>query len=157
MSLVKKLKSLVKKLSPVIVISLAIQTVAGVVLDNAPRPEPDSYAHPLADLIIYGAPIATACNNPLYPAGWNLSWVKTGIGLTILGVLPPILGLIEARLGHDPQIYQSDRFVGHLGTNVIAALAATALVGVSKQVSGYRAFTDTFTDKAALNCMLPMT
>lgn len=138
---------------PVIKVSLLVEIVLIFILWTAPKPQPEIYASLLG--AIFGAlpVVATLFEKSLYPAAWNLSWFKTGIALAFLGILPPIAGLVEARLGGDPQIFQSDRFPEHLTTNLASVLAATALLGLIRSISG---FTNSIADEAALNCVLPM-
>jgi hypothetical protein len=142
--------------SPVIRVSLLVEIVLVFVLQTAPKPQPDIYANWLG--AIFGALplVATLFGKSLYPAAWNLSLFRTGIALASLGILPPIAGPIEAWLGGDPQIFQSDRFALHLITNLASVLAATALLGLIRSTSGFSGFTNSFADKAALNCALPM-
>lgn len=139
--------------SPVIRVSLLMEIVLLFILQIAPQPQPEKYAAYLAGIFGILPLVATFFQKSLYPAAWNLSWIKTGIALAFLGILPPIAGRVEAWFGRDPQIYQSDRFALHLITNLASVLAATAILGLIRSISG---FTDSIADIAALNCVLPM-
>lgn len=143
-------------LSPVIRVSLLVEIVSIFVLQLAPKPQPEIYAVYLGAFFAVLPLAATFFGVSLYPAAWNLSWFRTGYVLTVLGILPPIAGPIQAWLVGDPQIFQSDRFVLHFISNLVAVVAATTLLGLIRSISGFGEFTDRFADKAALNCVLPM-
>jgi hypothetical protein len=153
----KKLMKMILAQSPVKIVALLVEGVfAAVILQVAPKPQPELCANILGAIFAFGPFMFTLFQMPLYPAAWNLSWRKTGIALIFLGILPPIAGIVEARLGGDPQIFQSDRFALHLITNLASVVAATALLGLIRSINGVSEFNRSFADKAALNCVLPM-
>ena len=54
------------------------------------------------------------------------------------------------------EVFAPDRFLGHLATNVVGALAAAAFVWVGRSTPGFSTFADDFKGDAAFNIVLPM-
>lgn len=145
--------------SPPIAVSLVVQAFLGFVQAKAPyKPRPEKYANWFNAVVTGAGPLATALGVALYPAAWTASWVTTGVTLGVLAVLPPISGLIAARVKGDDKLYDVDqRYLGHLVTDLGGAAGATGLLWMAQTIHGFDDFTESFSDKAALNCVLPMT
>ena len=145
--------------TPVIGVSLAIVAVLAIFLVFVPyKPRPDRIAEFF--LAVFGVVVpalATVLRQPLYPAALNISYIWVGAFLLAIGVLSPLSGVAEAKLRKADQIFAISRLPGHLLTNVGGALGAAALVWMGQSMQGFGSFTDSFSDAAALNCLLPVT
>lgn len=153
----KKLKTKILTQSPLKLVVFFVVLALAIPLAFAPKPQPERWATILGFIFGLGTIASGEFRRmPLYPAAWSLSSRKTGLALLFLGILPPIVGPIEAWLRGDPQIFQFDRFPLHLITNFASVVGATALLVLIRSIDGVREFNLSVEDKTALNCVLPM-
>lgn len=86
------------------------------------------------------------------------------IGLVVFALVPPVAGLFESRYRANGQaVYStgvvpgaSNRFPGHLLTNVLGALAASGLVWVAHTTNGFDGYAAKSSNGAAFNVLLPL-
>lgn len=150
----RNLKTVILAQSPLKLVVFGVTALLVAIVAFAPKPQPQGWATLLG--VIFALVAIFAGQLPLYPAAWNLSSRKTGLALLFLGILPPIVGPIEAWLWGDPQIFQFDRFPLHFITNVVSVVGATGLLILIRSIDYVREFNLSVDDKTALNCVLPM-
>lgn len=103
-----------------IVIVLAV--VVALFEPLGPPVYPPRVAGVLAALVTIGSLLLASFNKSILPTGAPFGIVLASIG--VLAVLPPFVGLLEARVRRDGQeVFASERFVGHLLMNVLGAVA----------------------------------
>jgi hypothetical protein len=111
--------------------------------------------------------IAMACTFlgiPLYPAESPAGPLVVAVFLVAFAFVPPLAGMLESKYRKNGQaVYStglvpgtSNRFPGHLITNVLGALAASSLVWAAHSTSGFDGFIAGFSNDAAFNIMLPL-
>jgi hypothetical protein len=108
--------------------------------------------------------VCTSTGVALYPAELPSGPITLAIVLVAFALIPPLIGLLESRSKDNGQaIYStrtlpgtSNRFPGHLLTNLLGALAVSSLVWVAHSTPGFDSFSANFSDDVAFNIMLPL-
>ena len=147
----------------VLIASLGIQ-MAFVFMGNfAPPAYPEWIQKTLSGVIAGVTLLCTFLKTSIYPVELRVNpWILAA-GLVGLAATSPIAGLIEARLRRNGQAVYStgaqntpSRFAGHLITNILGALATSALLLVVHSTAGFDAFVAQFSSDAAFNVLLPL-
>jgi hypothetical protein len=147
-----------------IVASLALMLVLKVIEEYAPPAYPTRVRKPLSIVIFGIAASFTVLHIPLYPAAGSVDpWMIVG-GLLAFATVSPFAGLLESRYRSDGQaIYSTgmlpgttNRFPGHLLTNISGAVVACAFWWVANSTAGFDQFVAKFPYDAAVNVMVPL-
>lgn len=119
-------------------IAVLLTAVVGVWGNTARAPEPERASKVIMNLATVGVVLAAPLGLKLTPAAWSLSPMVISLILLLMASLPPLVGLAEGRMSRrGAKVYESSRFVPHLLSNLVGAVAVIALVlAVQRVVSG---------------------
>lgn len=147
-----------------VITSIVIMVVLKIIEEKAPPVYPARIHKWLSIAIFFFTIIFTALHIPLYPAAGSVDlWVIVG-GLLVFATVSPFAGLLESKYRSDGQaIYSTgvlpgttNRFPGHLLTNVSGAIAAFTFWWVANSTAGFDLFVAKFPYDAAFNVMMPL-
>lgn len=144
-----------------LVVSVSVGMQLGLAAFNQfamPKSQPAKIGDAFVFLSTAVAIICTTKEISVSPAAWPISPVGVLGVLLAMALLPPLLGLIEAKVRKDgARVFAKARFRGHLLSNTLGALAAAAFVWSGRSTPGFDAFAVQFQNTAAFNVVLPMT
>lgn len=144
--------------------SIFIMLVLKAIEDFAPPVYPVRTYKTLSLVIFAISTCFTVFHIPLYPAGGSVNpWVVAGV-LLVLAAASPLLGLLESKCWPNGQAVYStgvlpgttNRFPGHILTNILGALAAFMFWWVARSTAGFDQFVANFPYNAAFNVMVPL-
>jgi hypothetical protein len=152
-----KIVSLILTMSYIKIVSLILQVLIGSVLHQCPPLVQPKWIQKVLSGVFTGITIIlTFLGVSLYPAAEPLSPLVVAILLVAFSLVPPFAGLLESKYRSDGQsIYSTNRFPGHVLTNILGALTASGFVWVAHSTNGFDEFVARFPHGAAFNVMLP--
>ncbi len=156
--------SVTPDLSVVGIMSLVFQVLFLGIQEALPPAYPQVFQRSIRWLIGAAAIVCTWLGISLYPVAGPVKFWMVAIGLVAFAAIPPLAGLAESKWARDGQAVFStgavpgteNRFPGHLLTNILGALAASAFLWVAYSTSGFAEFVANFPHAAAFNIMLPL-
>jgi len=145
-----------------IVASLVIMVFLCIIQAYAPPIYPANIRNNLIVVIFTISVFFTVLHIPLYPASGSVNpWMIVSVMLAFAAV-PPVVGLAESKY-RGQAVYSTgvlpgttNRFPGHLLTNILGALAAFMFWWVAHSTAGFDQFVAKFPYDAAFNVMVPL-
>ncbi|MGN7134471.1 hypothetical protein ACTHQY_14490 [Rhodococcoides corynebacterioides] len=124
--------------------------------DSAPKPEPRAVSKWI--IIISGivAAYAVLSGDSIGPAAWANHWSYLAAVLVVLAISPPFVGSVEARMKHNPRVFDRTRFVPHLVTNILGCAVVVVFIYAAASMPGYIEFVRTFENGAAYDIVFPV-
>ncbi|WP_445165447.1 hypothetical protein ACTXG7_16145 [Mycolicibacterium sp. Dal123E01] len=144
--------------SAIAVVSVILQIIL-LAVDKwlMPKAQPSKFQEPIVFVVGSATIAATTLNIPFYHylMASNL-WVVGG-ALLALAIAPPVIGVIEARVRRNPDVYATDRFNEHLRNNFVGFVATLLFILAARWTTGFDDFTVQFKNESAFNIVLPLT
>lgn len=144
-------------MSPTLVVSLVLQAVFIWVQDVLPAAFPKRTSNFFFKAVGSATLLLTGLN--ISVIGLLFQWGPRGVTIALLALAaaPLIAGYAENRLrANGSMVFDLKRFHGHLLTNIIGAMAASAFVWAALSTPQFDQFSRGFSDEAALNIALPL-